>query len=346
MKRIGFLYDKAFSKENISKAIDEAAKRKRKRRIVIKVLANKEKYIDEIYEMMKNDSFVPSPYTVANYEDGIHKKKRVIYKPRFYPDQIVHWCIYLVIRDYVYKSLIKTTCASIKGRGQIYGIKIIKKWLEDKHNTKYYLKMDIHHYYPSVNNDILISYLHTKIKDERFISLIKSILDLESGLPIGMLLSQIFANCYLSNLDHKLLEEKHVRMYMRYNDDMVIFGPNKRELHKLRLWIVDELNKVDLHMKPNWQVFKIDKEMLDFMGFRLNHEKCIIRKKIMYRITRRARRYKKNPTYHRACGVVSDYGFIKYSDSQWFYKNRIRPYVNYGEAKDIIRRKANENIQK
>ena len=346
MKRVGYLYDKAFSKENISKAIDEAANDKRKRRVVVRVLSDKEKYIDEIYEMMKTDSFKPSPYNVEEYIDGIHKKKRTIYKPRFYPDQIIHWCIYLVIRDDVYKSLIKQTCASIKGRGQIYGIKIVKKWLKDKYNTKYFLKMDVHHYYPSVNNDKLISYLERKIKDKRFVSLIKTILDLEEGLPIGMLLSQIFANIYLSDLDHKLYEKYKVKMYIRYNDDMVIFSSNKRKLHQYRKFICDELAKLDLTMKPNWQVYRTDKEMLDFMGYRMNHNKTIIRKQVMYRITRRARRYSKNPTFHNACSVCSDYGFIKYSDSQWFYKTRIRPYVNYGEAKNIIRRNSNENLCK
>lgn len=107
MKRIGYLYEKAFSKENISKAIDEAAKDKKKRQVVIKVLSDKEKYIDEIYNMMLTDSYKPSHYNVEDYLDGIHKKKRVIYKPRFYPDQVIHWCIYLVIRDYLCKSLIK-----------------------------------------------------------------------------------------------------------------------------------------------------------------------------------------------------------------------------------------------
>lgn len=349
MKRIGYLYDKAFSKETIRKAINEAARNKRHRRQVRHILANADKFVDIVYEMMQNRAFVPSAYTKDTTSDPIKKKVRNIFKPRFFPDQIIHWCIYIVIRDDIYKSLIKQTCASIKGRGQLYGIKIVQKWMKnDRKGTKYYLKIDIHHYYPSVNNDTLISFLERKIKDKEFLELIKNILILEPGLPIGMLLSQIFANFYLSNFDHKVLEQKDVEHYIRYNDDIVAFSSNKKKLHKLRKDFVQMLGELDLQMKPNWQVCKTDSEPLDFMGYRINHEKLIIRKKVMYRVTARGRRFYKNPNFHNASAVVSDFGWIKHTMSWNLFDKWLRPYVNYKKAKNIIRRKQKnvKNISK
>lgn len=52
MKRYGYLFEEAFSKENISLAIDKASKGKRKRKNVMKILMNKDEYVDKIYDLM------------------------------------------------------------------------------------------------------------------------------------------------------------------------------------------------------------------------------------------------------------------------------------------------------
>ena len=48
MKRIGFLYEKVYSYENIMRAFINASKGKRDRRIVKKIWDNIDFYIDEI----------------------------------------------------------------------------------------------------------------------------------------------------------------------------------------------------------------------------------------------------------------------------------------------------------
>ena len=62
MKRVGNLYEKIIDKNNIRKAILNAAKRKRKRRNVQNVIENITKATDEIYIILKNKTFNPSPY--------------------------------------------------------------------------------------------------------------------------------------------------------------------------------------------------------------------------------------------------------------------------------------------
>ena len=52
MKRYGWLFEKAFSKENIELAIKKASKGKRKRRVVRRVLSNKEKEVENIYKLV------------------------------------------------------------------------------------------------------------------------------------------------------------------------------------------------------------------------------------------------------------------------------------------------------
>lgn len=343
MKRYGWLFEKAFSKENIELAITKSSKGKRNRKVVQRILINKEKYIDDIYNLIWSGKYEPSEYIEGTICDSISGKVREICKPQFCPDHIIQWCIYLVLYPILVKSFIHNTCASIKGRGQVYGKNICMKKLANRKKTKYYLKIDIRKFYPSVNNDILIGMLERKIKDVKLMNLIKLILSKHKGLPIGMILSQLFANFYLCQLDH----EYENLTYVRYADDIVVFSANKKVLRKLIASLDESLSSVDLTMKGNYQIRKTDDEMLDYMGYRMNHDKVIMRKAIMFRCTKKVKQYKKHKTYRNACGVVSYMGFVKNSNSWNFYHERIKPNVDFIEVKKIIRNGGNnENLQK
>lgn len=341
MKRYGWLYEKAFTKDNIKLAIIRASKGKKKRKIVRKVLSDIDYYTDEIYHIAWTYSYKPSPYLKFTLKDPSSGKMREICKPRFYPDHCIHWCIYLVLYPILSKRLISKTYSSLKGRGQIYGQKKIKKQLKNRTKTKYYLKVDIRKFYPSIDTHKLEIMLEHKIKDPKLLKLIHDILKQEKGLPIGMILSQLFANYYITDIDYIF----NSKFYNRYADDVVIFGSNKRKLLKQRVCLQECLDKKSLTLKSNYQVYKTDKEMLDYMGFRFNHDKVIMRRKIMIKANRDILKWKRNKTYKIACSIISHMGYVKHSNSYMFYSNRIRPYVNFNELKQIIRSNTNENLQ-
>lgn len=342
MKRIGYLYEKIYDKQNIRTAILKAAKGKRQRTDVQKVLANIDKYTDKIHEMLANETFRPADYTEGKVIEGSKNKERKIFKPHFYPDQIIHWAIMLQLSPVLRKGMYAYTCGSVPGRGVHYGKRHVEKQVvNDRKNTKYYLKMDVSKFYPSVDIPILEAKLARKIKDRRLLDLIHIILEKGSGLPIGILLSQWFANYYLQNLDHYIKQELKARHYIRYMDDMVIFGPSKRNLHKIRQAIADHLDSVELRLKQNYQVCQFDKEPPDFMGFRFYRGRTTIRKSIMLRITRKIRKIHKKgkATHHDASAVISYLGWIKHTDSYNLFSERIGPYLDVATLKRAIRRK-------
>ena len=343
MKRYGWLFEKAFSKENIELAIKKASKGKRKRRVVRRVLSNIDNEVENIYKIVWSGEYEPLPCTTFERKDVISGKVRTITKPKFYPDHIIQWCIYLALYDVLTNCMIKNTFSSIKGRGQVAGKNAIVKKLKHKRDTRYYLKIDIKKFYPSINTVTLMRMFERKIKDPKMLDMLSRILRKYNGLPIGMILSQLFSNFYLYSIDHDY--DKH--SYYRYADDIVIFSSNKRTLHRLLKALNEDLNVLDLTVKENYQVRRTDKEMLDYMGYRMDHEKTIMRKAIMIRLNRKILKYQKKKNYHNAAGVVSYMGFVKHSDSYKFYMDRVHPYVDFHEVKDIIRKgKKNENIQK
>ena len=341
MKRYGHIYKKIYDKENIRSAILRASKGKRNRNDVRRILNNMPHYIDIIHNILITESFIPSDFKIDTVKEGISQKERIICKPKFFPDQIVQWAIMLQIAPILKKGMYEHTCGSVPGRGVHYGKKHVERWIRnDRKNTKYFLKLDIAKFYPTVDIEILKTKLKRKIKDKKLLVIIFAILDKGApGLPIGMLISQWFANFYLQDLDHYIKQELKAPHYVRYMDDMIIFGKNKRELHIIKKAISKYLKEENLKLKSNWQLYKLNKEALDFMGFRFFENKTILRKTIMLRITRKVKKVskKERPTHHDACGVISYLGWIKHSDSFNLFNKWIKPYIQIKKLKQIIR---------
>ena len=61
------------------------------------------------------------------------------------------------------------------------------------------------------------------------------------GLPIGNLTSQFFANLYMNDFDHFVKRELKQKYYIRYVDDFVIFGDDKKELSQTKQKIEEYL---------------------------------------------------------------------------------------------------------
>lgn len=230
MKRVGFIFEQICDIENISRAIDNAARGKKSRRIVGNILEHKRQAAEAVREMLVTKTYRPKPYREFVIKDGASQKERTIYCPAFYPDQIVHWAIIQVTEPILRKGMYEFCCGSIPGRGIHYGKRYIERWLRrDRKNTKYCLKLDIKKYYPHINTSVLKSKFRTKIKDANALWLFDTIIDShEAGLPIGNYTSQWWANFYLEGLDHFIKERLHIKYYMRYMDDMVLFGANKK----------------------------------------------------------------------------------------------------------------------
>ena len=69
-------------------------------------------------------------------------------------------------------------------------------------------------------------------KDNECLRILYDIIDsFKSGLTIGNLTSQFFANYYLSPLDHYVLEQLKPAGYVRYMDDIIVFSDSVAELN-------------------------------------------------------------------------------------------------------------------
>jgi len=124
--------------------------------------------------------------------------------------------------------------------------------------------------------------------------LLDEIIDSAPGLPIGNYLSQYFANFFLSYFDHWIKEEKRIKYYYRYADDIVILHHDKGLLHELFIEIENYLAELDLEIKDNHQVFPVDSRGIDFVGYVFFHTHIAIRKSIKQNF---ARKLSRNPQH-------------------------------------------------
>lgn len=347
MKTYKHLMEQIASEENIRAAILNASKRKRNRKDVVEVIDNIDYHTKAVQKILLNGTYKPHVDAPVVVNEGTHHKVRRIRKPHFKYDQIIHHCIIQVLQPLLTAPMYEYSCGSIPTRGAHYGKKRIEKWLRsDIKNTKYVFKMDIKHFYESVDQDILKAMLARKIKDRQALELINKVIDsCEKGLPLGNYTSQWFANFMLTPLDHYIKEQLHAKYYMRYMDDIVIFGGNKKELHKMHRAIEDYLNtNLNLRIKENWQVFRFEYKgkgrPLDFMGWQFYRDKTILRKSIFIRIMRKARKVGKHTTIKGAQGMISYMGYIKHTDTYLTYARYIRPYVNIGKLKKFTAKRA------
>ena len=348
MRSYNHLWETFISDENIALSIHNASLGKRKRKRIKKYLNNL-----EFPQYIKNyaNNFHNYKHTPQEIYDGISRKKRTIIVPKF-DEQVIHHMIVNTLIPMFTKGMYEHSYGSIPFRGGHKGAKTICKWISsgDKH-CKYCLKMDIRKYFDSIPHDILIAKLHRKIRDKRFMAVLEEVIGvIDKGIPLGFYLSQWLANWYLQDLDHYIKEKLGVKYYIRYMDDMVIFGSNKHVLHAMREAIAEYLeDELGLKMKDNWQVFlfhyikKNGKEVgrfLDFMGFRFYRNRITMRKSIMLKATRKARRiYKRHKmTIHDVRCMLSYLGWVNATNTYQMYLAWIKPYINIQKCKRIVSR--------
>ena len=112
----------------------------------------------------------------------------------------------------------------------------------------------------------------------------------------------------------------------------------------MREAIADYLqSELGLKLKANWQVFRFSYgnnqgRDLDFMGFRFYRNKTVLRKSIMYKATRKARKIskKEKPTILDARQMLSYLGWIDCTDTYRMYEKWIKPYVSFKQLKRKI----------
>ena len=341
MKRYGNLYKKICDIDNLRLAHQNARRGKGWYKEVKEVDENLEYYLKLLQGMLVEHTYKTSEYEEFYKDDG--NKVRKIYKLPYFPDRICQWAILQVIEPYLLKNFTADTYSAIPNMGIHKALGKLKKAMwNDAEECRYCLKLDVKHYYQSINHEILKQKYSKLFKDKELLWLLNEIIDsvataeiedlqeiylsekvdANTGIPIGNYLSQYSGNYYLSSFDHWIKEIKGVKYYFRYMDDIVIFGKTKEGLHELRKKIdIYFKNELKLSIKPNWQVFPSYVRGVDFLGYRTFLNYSLLRKSTCKEMMRKMIAIKKkienggNMYHSEYCCINSYKGWLKHCDS-------------------------------
>ena len=119
------------------------------------------------------------------------------------------------------KSLIDENIATRKGKGTHYGIKLLKKYLNELKNDNFYiLKFDISKYFFNIDHDIIKNIIRTKIKDKDVLNVLDKIIDT--------------TDCDYVNKEINNLKNNYIEKLKQYNNSNTI---NKiSEIKKLPIY--------------------------------------------------------------------------------------------------------------
>lgn len=195
-------------------------------------------------------------------------------------DRIVHHLLYNRIAPRFHAGFDVGSSACIPGRGTLYAARRlehdVRSITQNWSLPAWYLKCDLANFFVSIDKHVLFAQLLKRVSGAWWQALTRLVLfhdprtnvDLRShpgllalvpahkslfnapadtGLPIGNLSSQFFANVLLDGLDQFARHELRVRRYVRYVDDFVL-------LHESPQWLNGALARIGAFLPEHLKV--------------------------------------------------------------------------------------------
>ncbi|MEG2001310.1 MAG: reverse transcriptase/maturase family protein [Evtepia sp.] len=355
MKTIRNIYPQIYDYENLYKAWESARKGKKYRDEVLTFSNNLESNLIDIQNHM-----IYKTYHVGRYRPFyVYEPKKRLVMALPFRDRVVQWAIYRKLFPLLETQFIFDSYACRKGKGVHAAANRLQYWLcqtERKQEKYYYLKLDISKYFYRVDHAILMNIIGQKIQDEDLKQILSEIINCEDmkfglpsgaspgevtddawlddvGMPIGNLTSQLFANLYLNELDQFIKHTLHIHYYIRYMDDMIILGPDKAHLGKIKEEIESFLNhtlKLQLNDKTTIRPCSMG---IDFVGFHIRSTHRKLKKQTARKIEARIRflfQGVKNGEIEKSTleqSVASYDGILKHFSSYGFCQKLNRIYT-------------------
>lgn len=304
MKRYGQLFDRLTSFENLYQASRQARMGKRFKINCAAFEMNVEEEILTLQAELKDKSYTPGDYR----EFTIYERKPRKISAAPYRDRVVHHALCNIIEPILERTFIHDSYACRVGKGTHAAV---DRFTEFARKYRYVLKTDIRKYFPSIDHELLYSKIVRKIKCQDTLWLLRLIIvqsnaqdpvndyfpgdDLfepylrRRGIPIGNLTSQFFANVYLNDLDHFAMNVLQCPGYIRYVDDIAVFGDDKGRLWEIARLMSEFLCRERLSLHGNKTMVIPVAEGIDHLGYRIYPTHRRVRKDNGYRFIRKIR---------------------------------------------------------
>ena len=286
-KRHNHLYEQIISIENLRDAYNKTARGKRNTVGYLRFKENKEANLYHIQQELINQDYKVGPF--RNFT--IYEPKERLISAVSFRDRLVQHAICNIISSIFESTLLPYTFACRVGKGTHAGVKYVQSIARKYSEYKYFLKTDYSKFFPSINREILHTLIERKIKCKKTLWLLQQIIPKTgNGLPIGSLTSQLFANVYGGIIDSYIHYQLKVKHWVRYMDDIVIFGKTINELKEIKNKI-EQYSSEKMNMKISKYAIHSLSKGINFLGYRIWKTHKLIRKSSVIRAKRKIKKY-------------------------------------------------------
>lgn len=290
MRTVGGLFERIADLDNLLAAFHAASLGKAKRAEVIAFRASLHVRLTQLRAQILDGAVTFGNYRVFTIRDP---KTRTIQAAPF-EQRVVHHAMVRIVAPTLERSLIDHCYACRKGKGQHAAAAAAQRFCR---RAPFYLKMDIDKFYDGIDHQRLLELLARRLRERRLLDLFDNLLNSYHtrpgcGLPIGNLTSQYLGNFYLDSFDHWTTEGNGFGRYVRYMDDMLVFGGQdalRDQLAASRDWLREHLA---LAIKHGGELNRCSRGV-PFVGWVLYPNRVRLGKGPKKRFSRRLRRLEK-----------------------------------------------------
>ena len=315
---------------------------------------------EEAIRMIQDRELRLKPVRMKEQEDKTTRKIRMIgcESPM---QQILDYIAVYSCQEIWDRRIVPQQISSMPGRGQVYGMKLIRKYIRQdlrcvrwaKKNKKrytrrnrYFVKLDIKKCFPNANHEIFLKLFRRDCGNPDILWLWEELLKTHKtenykGFMIGALISQWAAQYMLSFLYRaatsiRIKGRRAVARMVLFMDDMLLTSGNRSSLLRAVYVLKDSAKSLGFAIKQAFAIYNIERVSIDMMGFVVHANG---------KVTMRGRNYIKSRrlilklqrrgmlTFEQSRRLVSFKGFYKFSDYAGDFKA-------FKKAQNIIRKGA------
>ncbi|WP_159918024.1 RNA-directed DNA polymerase [Pantoea sp. 18069] len=287
--------DPGYSFEKLVQAYFDCRRHKRTTASALRFEQGLERNLIDLHEELSDGSYRPGKSICFAIS---RPRAREVWAAGF-RDRVVHHLLYNQIADRFHQRFIADSGACIPGRGTLYCAKRleakVRSQTENWSRPGFYLKADLANFFVSIDKRVIWPLLVKQIPERWWRGLAKIVLFHDprldyvvrgdastlaavpahkrltnagpySGLPIGNLSSQFFANVLLNELDQHVKHRLRAPHYSRYVDDMVLLSDSTEWLAQALAGINAFLPSLRLQLNPRKTVIQPIDRGIDFVG--------------------------------------------------------------------------------
>jgi retron-type reverse transcriptase len=244
-----FDYDELISVKNLFESWRAYKKGKSRKRDVMEFERHLEDNLFALHQKLQKGNYSHDKYAYFRISDP---KKRDIYKSTV-RDRIVHQALYNYLCKIYEPLFIELSFSSRKRKGTHRAVAALSAETKNFRKNKekcLAMKCDIRKYFENIQHQILLKILGKVILDKKVLDLLRIVVEsfhkeTGKGVPLGNITSQVFANIYLHELDKFVAKELGIKSYIRYNDDFIVLGNDKKKLfadiQKIKIFLQEKL---------------------------------------------------------------------------------------------------------